>query len=196
MQYILDEEEYDEYMRFKQQATRDSLFAMPYNDETRNTIIVSAFTKSGKTWCANDPNIQRGFSMIDIDINDFMWTNDSNELSAHIPEFPQNFIDYIRENMGKVDVIFVDARKEVRDALRYNNIDYFLVYPPKHLKDEWNKHIVGKVSELQRNNMYDMFDQYIKELDDESFPTKYRLGKHQLRLLNYYVLNLLIHWAR
>jgi hypothetical protein len=52
-------------------------------------------------------------------------------------EFPQNYIDYIQDNIGKVDIILVSPHKVVRDSLLANRISFMIVYPDKNLKQEY-----------------------------------------------------------
>jgi len=53
------------------------------------------------------------------------------------PEFPKNYIQHIKENIGKVDYIFVSTHKAVIQALNETNIDFILVFPDRDLKAEW-----------------------------------------------------------
>lgn len=53
------------------------------------------------------------------------------------PEFPQNYINHIKENIGKTDYILVSTYEEVRRALEEAGIDFYLVYPKRGLKEEW-----------------------------------------------------------
>lgn len=53
------------------------------------------------------------------------------------PNFPQNYIDCIKENIGKVDIIFVSCHLDVRKALEENEIDYVNIIPSVHLRNEW-----------------------------------------------------------
>ena len=39
--------------------------------------------------------------------------------------------------MGKVDIIFVSSHDVVRQALKDNNMFYYLVYPCRCIKDEY-----------------------------------------------------------
>jgi hypothetical protein len=52
-------------------------------------------------------------------------------------DFPKNYIEHIKENIGKVDFIFVSTHEEVRQALTDAGIDFILVFPSETLKAEW-----------------------------------------------------------
>lgn len=59
------------------------------------------------------------------------------EIKVRHPDFPNNYIDHIKENIGKVDYIFVSTHDVVREALREANIDFTIVFPEQSLKAEW-----------------------------------------------------------
>lgn len=86
------------------------------------TMIVSAFPGCGKTFLFNN--------------NDKIILDSSKFDKAF---FPQNYIEHIKENIGKADIILVSSHKEVRAALFENKIDFILVYPRKELKEEYIK---------------------------------------------------------
>ena len=53
------------------------------------------------------------------------------------PDFPDNFIQYIKENIGKVDVIFVDSNIRIRQWLNESKINFVTVYPWSSCLQEW-----------------------------------------------------------
>lgn len=59
------------------------------------------------------------------------------KIKVRNPEFPANYIKHIKENIGKVDYIFVSSHETVREALIANKIHFSLVYPQKSMKAEW-----------------------------------------------------------
>lgn len=72
------------------------------------------------------------------------WENIKNKRANEIikrrnPNFPQNYIDCIKENIGKVDIIFVSCHLDVRKALNDNGIDYVNIIPSPstQTKYEW-----------------------------------------------------------
>lgn len=80
------------------------------------------------------------------------------------PDFPNNYIKYIKENIGKYDCIFVSSHKSVREALDAEGIDFTIVYPEQSCKAEW----VGRcfIRELNKEDgcgaavMYFNFDNW------------------------------------
>ena len=58
-------------------------------------------------------------------------------ISVDNPDFPNNFIQYIKENIGKVDVIFVDSDIRIRQWLNEAKIKFVTVYPWSSCLQEW-----------------------------------------------------------
>lgn len=65
---------------------------------------------------------------LDSDSSSFSWI----EVDGHKirnTEFPNNYIQHIKENIGKYEFIFVSSHEEVRKALVKNCIFFYLMYP-------------------------------------------------------------------
>lgn len=73
---------------------------------------------------------------------------DENGNKISNPDFPVNYINYIKDMVGKVDVIFVSTHYNVRQALGDNNISYILVYPAVDTKDEMLQRYVQEAQPL------------------------------------------------
>lgn len=91
---------------------------------------------------------------------------DGNKIKVRNPEFPDNYIRHIKENIGKVDYIFVSTHKEVRDALIKNNLYFTLVYPGRKMKAEWvgRCFLRGSDEEFCRT-IADNWDKWIDEME-------------------------------
>ena len=121
------------------------------------TIVVSGFPGVGKSYYVNygegNDYMPQGFA-IDSDSSTF---NKSN--------FPKNYIEHIKKNIGKVKIIFVSSHKEVRDALVKNNIDFTLAYPNIDLKNEYIKRYKKRGSDDGFINFIsDNWDEFISDL--------------------------------
>ena len=99
----------------------------------KDTKVIAAFPACGKTYCF-DRN--EDYIILDSDSSKFSWIT-SNGAKTRNPDFPKNYIEHIKENIGKVDYIFVSTHEEVRNALAEAGIDYILVFPSETLKAEW-----------------------------------------------------------
>lgn len=87
-------------------------------------LIISAFPGCGKTHFFNNNST-----------DDIILDSDSSKFDK--AEFPSNYINHIKENIDKADIILVSSHKDVRDALCANDIDFILVYPDMSIKQEY-----------------------------------------------------------
>ena len=89
----------------------------------KETLLLSAFPGSGKSHLFRN--------------NEDLEILDSDSSTFDKSDFPSNYIEHIKKNIGKVDIICISSHKEVRDALVENELDFTLVYPKMELKDEY-----------------------------------------------------------
>lgn len=137
---------------------------------SKRTVVVSAFPCCGKTYAFE--NYQDKYSMLDSDSSQFSWIwetewEDDYEKGAvpvkvkkRNPEFPKNYIAHIKENIGKVDIIFVSSHLQVRKALEEVGIRYCTVYPQETMLNEW----VGRM--YRRGNDKDFIQFQIDHWDE------------------------------
>ena len=118
------------------------------------TRIISAFPGVGKSYTHKlHPD-----TTLDSDSTKFSWkTGPQNKVRD--PDFPNNYIKHIKENIGKYEFIFVSSHKIVRDALLDNCLFFYLVYPDpcdSNLKDKF----------IQRYKERGSNDSFIKLVDE------------------------------
>jgi hypothetical protein len=94
------------------------------------TRIISAFPGTGKSYYHN----MHLETTLDSDSSNFSWIVENN-IKKRNPEFPHNYIQHIKDNIGKYDFIFVSSHAEVRKALKNNCVFFYLVYPSPECKD-------------------------------------------------------------
>ena len=95
------------------------------------TKIISAFPGCGKTHFFN----QNKNVCLDSDSSLFSWSYNEDGTKIRNSLFPQNYIDHIKENIGKYEYIFISSHEEVRNALLDECIFFYLVYPSYEMKD-------------------------------------------------------------
>jgi len=108
------------------------------NKFNKKTLVISGFPGIGKShfFRKNKDKV-----VLDSDSSKFSWI----EKGIRHPDFPNNYIKYIKENLayinplgvGKADIILVSSHKNVRDALVENDIPFTLVYPSRDIKEEY-----------------------------------------------------------
>jgi len=126
------------------------------------TKIISAFPGTGKSYYYN----KHKDSCIDSDSSEFSWVKDKdgNNTKERNPNFPQNYIDHIKNNIGKYEYIFVSSHKDVRDSLKDNCIFYYLFYPDRSRKDEFLERYVQRGSPETFVKLIDVnWDNWINE---------------------------------
>ena len=88
------------------------------------TKIISAFPGTGKSVYHQ----KHKETTLDSDSSNFSWIIDENGNKVRNTEFPKNYIEHIKENIGKYEFIFVSSHKDVREALLNECIFFYLVY--------------------------------------------------------------------
>ena len=103
----------------------------------KNTLVVSAFPACGKTVTYNKYKDSK--IILDSDSSEFSWIKDEfgNNTKERNPNFPNNYIQHIKDNLGKTDIIFVSSHLNVRQAMKDNDINYITIYPSKECRLEW-----------------------------------------------------------
>lgn len=145
-----------------------------------STCVVSGFPAVGKTWLVQ--NIKDKI-ILDSDSSQFSWIKDENgnNTKERNPNFPQNYIDHIKENFDKADLILVSSHSIVRKALKDNNIHYTIVYPDVTLKEEYLDRYRNRGNDIGFINMINTnWYQFIEEIKVETFPSlvKLRTGQY------------------
>lgn len=116
-----------------------------------------------------------GEKILDSDSSLFSWIYDENgnKTNERNPEFPQNYINHIKEHMETEDIIFVSSHKVVRDALKEEGIPYYLVYPRKDMKHEWMWRFENRGNDEAFIKFQDEhWDEFIDDMESETYPTK------------------------
>lgn len=142
------------------------------------TKIISAFPACGKTYMFNNSEL----SIIDSDSSEFSWLKDKNgnNTKERNPNFPNNYIEHIKKNLGEVDIIFISSHEVVRKAMVDNDINYTLIYPSIELNEEWIKRFVDRGND----DSFIMFisnnwETFINDIEQETYPNKIKLNSNE-----------------
>lgn len=122
------------------------------------TRIISAFPGTGKTYYHKlHPE-----TTLDSDSSSFSWSYRIDGSKYRNPEFPQNYIDHIKSNIGKYEFIFVSSHAEVRKALHENCLFFYLFFPERSRKAEFLQRYIDRGSHKEFVNLLDrMWDEWI-----------------------------------
>lgn len=157
------------------------------------TMVIAAFPGCGKSYTVEN-EAEKFNGVLDSDSSHFSWIKDSNgkNTNERNPEFPKNYIEHIKSQIGKVEVIFVSSHKEVRKALEQEGIEYFLVYPNIFQKKEYIQRYQKRGNDKKFINLVSAnWDLWIEECDEENFPTKIKLPYFSVKYLNKEVIDLI-----
>jgi hypothetical protein len=155
--------------------------------------IISAFPGCGKSYCvANESDKFNG--VLDSDSSEFSWVKDENgnNTNQRNPDFPENYIKHIKENLDKNEVIFVSSHKEVREALEKEGLNYILVYPNIFQKQDYIKRYKKRGnSQSFIDKVESNWEEWIGECEEEIFPIKITLPYFSVKYLNKEVIDLI-----
>lgn len=135
----------------------------------KTTIVISAFPACGKSYTYKKFN-GKPYTMLDSDSSQYSWIyEDGVKTDRRNPNFIEDYMTHIKENIGKVDCIFVSSHRDVRQALRDNNIKYFMVYPSLEMKDE----MLNRMKERGNNDKFiafqkEHFDEFVTDIIKEN----------------------------
>lgn len=152
------------------------------------TLVMSAFPASGKTFAYN--KYKNSKIIFDSDSSEFSWIKDEfgNNTKKRNPDFPNNYIQHIKDNLGKADIIFISSHLNVRQAMKDNDIDYITVYPSKECRLEW----VGRMYLRGNDDKFisfinDNWDNFMFDIKNEPHGTQLWTLEH-----NQYIENCLV----
>lgn len=148
------------------------MYSFRLNIKNMKTKIISAFPGTGKSFYhKNHPE-----TTLDSDSSLFSWIYDTdgdkvldvNNKPIRNNQFPQNYIEHIKSNIGKYEYIFVSSHKEVREALVDNCLLFYLIYPDYNDKEIYIERYKQRGSsddfiKLIENN----WEEWIEELEDQ-----------------------------
>lgn len=146
------------------------------NNNAKNTKVISGFPGVGKSYIQTGYRNIENFMILDSDSSEFSWI----EEGVRHPDFPNNYMRHIKENLGKVNIIFVSSHDIVRQALQGNGIDYTLIYPDVSLKDIY----IDRYKKRGNNEAFIKFissnwESFIDNMNKETFPANVRLNENE-----------------
>ena len=141
----------------------------------KKAIVISAFPGCGKTYYFN--HHRDDIKVLDSDSSQFSWIYHEDGTKERNPDFPNNYIQHIKDNMDKQDIIFVSSHEQVRQALR--GIPLVIVFPSLSMKDEWRQRLIDRGSPIEFVKLVmDNWNTWISNIwtcDDDVPLYKYRL---------------------
>lgn len=136
---------------------------------SRKAIVICGFPGVGKTSVANNR-----VNILDAESSAFSWNWNPEHLEKgreRNPEFPHNYIRFVKENMDKYDVILTSSHQVVRDALKAEGIQYIIVAPEFDRKNEYMIRYLQRGSEINFiESLYERWSMFLKEIQNDGAP--------------------------
>ena len=155
----------------------------------KNTKVISAYPCCGKSYIFENADYifngeNENITIMDSDSSVFSWIREKRPdgEKKRNPEFPNNYMNHIKENIGKVDYIFVSSHKEVREALAKEKIKFTLVVPEKKLLNDWMIRMYNRGNDDEFINLQiDNWDKWLNEIDEEkgTYSKLIKLGRNE-----------------
>ena len=139
----------------------------------KNTIIISGFPGIGKSYLTK---VFKDTHLIvqDSDSSNFSWLSPG----VRNPDFPNNYIQHIKNSIGIADYILVSSHESVRSKLAEEHIEYILVYPDKSSYDEYiNRYIQRHSDETFINNIMKTFETFVDQCEHDQYAIKVKLNR-------------------
>lgn len=133
--------------------------------KAKKTIIISGFPGTGKTSTIIENEKKKKYILLDSDSSQFSWSDEAHTIRN--PDFPNNYINHIIDNIGKVDFIFVSTHKDVREALHKNRLSFILVYPIHDLKPEYIRRYRTRTTGLNDPKFVELMDKKFYDFVNE-----------------------------
>jgi len=139
----------------------------------KDTKIISAFPGTGKTYVYDMFKDTDKYSILDSDSSTF----------SKKGNWPNEYINHIVSNIGKVDIIFISSHEEVRKMLEITGIKFNLIYPKKTLKKTYLRRYKKRKSPEAFIDYVDVFwDSWIESCEQQKGCSKIVLQKNQYLL--------------
>lgn len=119
------------------------------------TKIISGFPGVGKSYLGKRSDNE--VKVLDLESSNFKGENRW-----------EDYKNEIKNQVGKVDVLFVSSHKETRKILSELGFNFYLVYPDRSLEDEYLRRYTERGSSQEFIDMMDKnFDLFIDSIENE-----------------------------
>ena len=132
----------------------------------KKTMIFSVFPGVGSSYLAKHSSYFK-LNILDLDSSSFSW----NPPGVRNPDFPNNYIEEIKNKLGNVDVILISSHSVVRNALKDNGMMYHLVYPHIKAKDLYMYRYENRGNDDNFINILWLhWEEWIEEMQKDTYP--------------------------
>lgn len=151
-----------------------------------SAIIISAYPACGKsTYFKKHSKYAEGGKgnrkILDSDSSEFTWIydEDGNKTDQRNPDFPNNYLEHIKENMDKQEIIFISTHDSIIEALEKEGIPFVLIYPNQDMKSIF----IDRMKERGNTEAFikdqsKNWSKRISALDKSKYPKKFKLTRN------------------
>lgn len=134
-------------------------------------MVICGFPGIGKTFTVQNW-IYSNIKIYDSDSSNFSWIDKNDHSKGRNPDFPANYIEYIKSIDNENSVILTSSHKEVREALKTAGINYYVVYPNLESfgKDFYLDRIRGRENGINSDSFVSLIaencEDWIKDIEE------------------------------
>lgn len=134
-------------------------------------MVICGFPGIGKTFTVQNW-IYSNIKIYDSDSSNFSWIDKNDHSKGRNPDFPANYIEYIKSIDNENSVVLTSSHKEVREALKTAGIDYYVVYPNLESfgKDFYLDRIRGRENGINSDSFVSLIaencEDWIKDIEE------------------------------
>lgn len=134
----------------------------------KKAIVISAFTGTGRNYFINNTDLK----VLNLNTRDFAYT----DLHKRNPNFPNNFVSCIKDNLDKYGVILLPSDDITYQSLVNKSIDYNIVFPSINLRNAYESRLRDKgVDEYFINIFLSTWEDEILKCGLQKQPKKIKL---------------------
>lgn len=158
-------------------------------------MIYSVFPGLGKSYTAR---VTMAGKAIDAESSKFQWLDyeshneekNKGKLKNKNPEWPKNYIDFIKSQYNENMIIFISAQPEILNALGEQNIPFKTITPDASTKDQ----IVARYESRGNNKdfinmMSSNFEKFITSMDTNAYASDHLKLKENHRLADLLIID-------
>ena len=134
-------------------------------------MVICGFPGIGKTFTVQNW-IYSNIKIYDSDSSNFSWIDKNDHSKGRNPDFPANYIEYIKSIDNENSIILTSSHKEVREALKTAGINYYVVYPNLESfgKDFYLDRIRGRENGINSDSFVSLIaencEDWIKDIEE------------------------------
>ena len=160
-------------------------------------MIYSVFPGLGKSYTARVTMVGKA---IDAESSKFQWLDyeshneekNKGELKNKNPEWPKNYIDFIKSQYNENMIVFISAQPEILNALGEQNIPFKTITPDASTKDQIMARYESRGNNKDFINMMSSnFEKFITSMDTNAYASDHLKLKENHRLADLLIIDTL-----